>query len=501
MKKNILLAVLAVLVVFAGTKTVFAATETSADGNFVYEADYYAGTCKVTGYNGSLDKINIPKKIDDLKVTEVALLFPENKEAEKIENNFRYDLPDGSAGWSSANGDYMPTSVGEIVVPEGVTAFSAKVDSNNSAMILSVVKITLPSTLKSVYIKSLGLKELTIPGNVESMELNCLDTEKLIIESGVKKVENCYSMYSLKEVVLPKTVKEIGYQAFDGCYNLEKIDLSNVEKIETGAFENTLALKSVSLGDKLSSIGTLAFNWSGLTKITVPKNAVINGNAFSNCYYLESANIKSAKTEKLDSTFTGCVNLKNVTLEEGPKKLYATFRDCKALTALVVPSTVTEITYGTFSREARKMILAVLNPDCSLYYKKDSRGASHIEVDNSAVILGYKDSTAQDFAKNNGNKFIAFNTVTNLKAANKAKGKVNLTFKGVKGVKSYTVYRSTSAYGGFKKIGTSKATKFTDKSAKKGTTYYYKIAISYTDSTGVKLSGIMSNAASVKVTK
>ena len=95
MKKNILLAVLAVLVVFAGTKTVFAATETSADGNFVYEADYYAGTCKVTGYNGSLDKINIPKKIDDLKVTEVALLFPENKEAEKIENIFHYDLPDG----------------------------------------------------------------------------------------------------------------------------------------------------------------------------------------------------------------------------------------------------------------------------------------------------------------------------------------------------------------------------------------------------------------------
>lgn len=56
-----------------------------------------------------------------------------------------------------------------------------------------------------------------------------------------------------------------------------------------------------------------------------------------------------------------------------------------------------------------------------------------------------------------------------------SKGKLTLKWKKVKGAESYTVYRSTSKDGTYKKIGTTKNMKYTDKKVKKGTTYYYKV--------------------------
>lgn len=60
--------------------------------------------------------------------------------------------------------------------------------------------------------------------------------------------------------------------------------------------------------------------------------------------------------------------------------------------------------------------------------------------------------------------------------------------------------RSVVIYG-YKKLGTTTKTNYIDKSAAKGKTYYYKVAIGYKDSTGVQLSGIMSSPVSVKVVK
>lgn len=56
-----------------------------------------------------------------------------------------------------------------------------------------------------------------------------------------------------------------------------------------------------------------------------------------------------------------------------------------------------------------------------------------------------------------------------------SKGKLTLKWKKVKGAESYTVYRSTSKDGAYKKIGTTKSLKYTDSKVKKGKTYYYKV--------------------------
>ena len=53
---------------------------------------------------------------------------------------------------------------------------------------------------------------------------------------------------------------------------------------------------------------------------------------------------------------------------------------------------------------------------------------------------------------------------------------VKITYTKVKGAVKYSIYRSTSPSGTYKKIGTSKTTTYRDKTAKVGKTYYYKVA-------------------------
>lgn len=53
-----------------------------------------------------------------------------------------------------------------------------------------------------------------------------------------------------------------------------------------------------------------------------------------------------------------------------------------------------------------------------------------------------------------------------------------LTWNASSGATSYTIYRSTSAYGTYSKVGTATYTSYSDESVKYGNTYYYKVTAS-----------------------
>ena len=54
-------------------------------------------------------------------------------------------------------------------------------------------------------------------------------------------------------------------------------------------------------------------------------------------------------------------------------------------------------------------------------------------------------------------------------------GDPRLAWSTVSGASRYEVYRATSSGGTYKKIATTTAKTYTDKSAKAGRTYYYKV--------------------------
>lgn len=64
-------------------------------------------------------------------------------------------------------------------------------------------------------------------------------------------------------------------------------------------------------------------------------------------------------------------------------------------------------------------------------------------------------------------------TISSIK--NSKKGQAVIRFNKVSGAAKYTILRATKKNGKYEEIGTTKKNSFTDKKAKKGTTYYYKV--------------------------
>ena len=95
----------------------------------------------------------------------------------------------------------------------------------------------------------------------------------------------------------------------------------------------------------------------------------------------------------------------------------------------------------------------------------------------------------------------AVSTVSSLQAkAVRGKG-IKLTWKSLKNVDGYVIYRKTGKNGSYKKIKTAadkKSGGYTDKTAKKGKTYYYRIR-AYTLVDGKKVYGSYTQGIKVKV--
>ncbi|MDE6424584.1 MAG: leucine-rich repeat protein [Ruminococcus sp.] len=70
-----------------------------------------------------------------------------------------------------------------------------------------------------------------------------------------------------------KTVRDIGENAFSGCFALEQVTIPDcVENIKTSAFNGCENLTTIDLPDKLKTIGLCAFANCGFTEITIPES-------------------------------------------------------------------------------------------------------------------------------------------------------------------------------------------------------------------------------------
>lgn len=89
----------------------------------------------------------------------------------------------------------------------------------------------------------------------------------------------------LTSVVIPDSVTEIGWNAFDSCENL----------------------KSVTIGNSVKIIGSGAFHCCGLTSVIIPDSVThIEDEAFMSCQELTSIHIPDSVTHVGDAAFLGC---------------------------------------------------------------------------------------------------------------------------------------------------------------------------------------------------
>lgn len=192
------------------------------------------------GYKGKESDVVVPAEIDKKIVTEI------------IWKGFHY------------NKDNLRS----VTLPETITIIGTEAFEDCSLL----AEINLPDSLTSVGIKAFlgctSLKQITIPANCifGDAALAQSGVETVIFKEGVETISNALVETKVKEVVLPNSVREIGFSAFDRCYDLEK----------------------VTLNEGLVTIKSYAFSKTKIKEIIIPKSVKsIDETSFSGCKDLE----------------------------------------------------------------------------------------------------------------------------------------------------------------------------------------------------------------------
>ena len=169
------------------------------------------------------------------------------------------------------------------------------------------------------------------PYNIKQQFLGENTITKVVIPEGVTHI-NEYAfarLTALEEVVLPKSLINIGVGAFYGCEKLKKINLENVKFINESAFENC-GLEEVKL-DSINAIGNESFRNCKLNYVDLPKSSQSLGiKAFADNKALMSVTFKASKIKIGDSVFSGCTNLSSIKINAAVISSYA-FSDCASL--------------------------------------------------------------------------------------------------------------------------------------------------------------------------
>ena len=141
-------------------------------------------------------------------------------------------------------------------------------------------------------------------------------------------------------MAIPENVTEIGSYAFEGCTKLTSVTLNNkLETIGAYAFAGT-SISSIQIPASVTTIGVMLGNIVG------------TGRSFANCLKLESVTFMGTPTDMNGYTFSGCTALEEITFNSAFASIEkGMFEGCTSLTSFTIPSTVAVVEsrafYGT----------------------------------------------------------------------------------------------------------------------------------------------------------
>jgi hypothetical protein len=167
----------------------------------------------------------------------------------------------------------------------------------------------------------------------------------------------------LENVVLPSTVKSIGYGGFGWCDNLQNINLENVEYIANFGLYDTL-IEEVTFSPNLYSIGDNAFSYTPLHELDLRPLTKLTNIGLETFYCCENLTFV-ALPEQLEtipwSCFARSPNLETVILPSNLKIIgNFAFEDC-GLIRIDLPYGLEEIGTGAFSRNDNLSEISIPN--------------------------------------------------------------------------------------------------------------------------------------------
>ena len=343
-----------------------------------------------------------------------------------------YDKTSANTASVANRNNYVFSMVysGDVVIPEtvtydGVSYTVTGISKNAFCYCGSLTSITLPNTLKSI-------------GN--SAFHHCTQLENVTLPSKLELIdgEAFYCCSTLTRLVIPKSVVTINELAFGFCSNLTSIEVEDGNPnydsrnncnaiIETASNTLICGCENTVIPNTVTTIGIVAFEGrNGLTNVTIPSSVTsIEERAFSYCKDLTCVTIPNTVTSIKSYLFYDCtslatINLPNtiekvepyaftntawlnnqpdgvvyicntaykyngtapigtiVTIKDGTQYILAeAFDNCKGLSEVIIPGSVTSIGYHAFycCTDLKNVVLG------------DSVGEQHMIVENGAFSL------------------------------------------------------------------------------------------------------------------
>ena len=231
---------------------------------------------------------------------------------------------------------------------------------------------------------------VTIPAEIDGKSgdsYNALggrnDITKIILSEGIEVVDRAsfYKMTNLKEVVLPKTLKTIGFEAF----------------AKSG-------ITAITIPESVTDIGYGAFNGSQLKSLHIPKNARISGSIVAYCESLKKITVDPANQDcaadgkylysKAGTAvdYAGGITDKRIVIPSYIKKImHYCFRYNQHIETVITHKNLEQIYYWTF--EGCPNLKEV-------YVTGNNTLVSHAITDNPNLIV-YSNGQFCDYAEGN----------------------------------------------------------------------------------------------------
>ena len=160
------------------------------------------------------------------------------------------------------------------------------------------------SSAKNLYINGTKVTELTIPGSVTTVKpyvFNYASIEKITLSEGVKTVSTqCfYHCDNVTELTIPSSLQRVEASAFGTCNSLARVNINDLKEwcdidFASGSSNPLQTAKFLYIGgekvtelvipDNVTAIKPYAFNYSGITSVTIPSTVTsIGQEAFFHC--------------------------------------------------------------------------------------------------------------------------------------------------------------------------------------------------------------------------
>lgn len=237
--------------------------------------------------------------------------------------------------------------------------------------------------------------------------------------------DGAYKEKNITDIVLPQEVEYIGESAFQDCRILKNINLpENLIDIDDKAFMGCGNVEIISIPDSVSHIGKSAFeycdetvktsdgidyvdSWAVGADNTMKSLSVREGtrglaeSALYGCTELETVKLPDGLCFINDEAFEACIEIKHIVLPESVLSIdTGAFAYCIALDEITIPENVLYADFASFLGCEKLNKITFMNPETIIY-------PSALTIDENAVIYGYKNSFAEEYATLFNREFVA----------------------------------------------------------------------------------------------